>query len=253
MLAYMAEYRRDGRPIFLTLDSFDAGDLRAYLADRAEGKAGPKKRRGGTGRATRNRELATLKAFMGWARRERLTANAADTEIPILREGKGKNPPREVPARQWKAVLPKLELRWRRAVEVLLGAGLRYGELARMRREDLHAGGIHVPVSKNRDARMVPCSGRTLRAARDLLKLGGVPDDRALAMGDRLDAACRALKLTPFSAHELRHTFATSCLRGGTDLRTLQAWMGHASITTTEKYLHLVQASRGRAKVVAPL
>jgi integrase len=253
MLAYLTDFRRDGRQVFLTLDSFDASDLRAYLADRAEGKAGPEKRRGGTGRATRNRELATVKAFMGWARRERLTANTADLEVPILREGKGKNPPREIPAPQWKAVLAKLQLRWRRAAEVLLGAGLRYGELARMRREDLHPGGIHVPISKNRDARMVPCSERTLKAARDLLKLGGVPNDRAMQMGDRLEAACRALKLTPFSAHELRHTFATSCLRGGTDLRTLQGWLGHASITTTEKYLHLVQASRRGTKVVAPL
>lgn len=239
-------------PAFATLDSFDAGDVRAYLAGRAEGRLGPEKRKGATGLATRNRELASLKAFMRWARAERLTTNRADEEVKILREGKGKNPPREVARKDWERVLPRLLLRWRLAATVLLGAGLRYGELAALRSDALRPGGIHVPESKNGDARLVPCSTRTIQAARDLLKLGGAPDDRGMQMGDRIEVACRALKIAPFSAHELRHTFATSCLRAGVDLETLRAWMGHRSILTTQRYLHVVQASR-KARKVAPL
>lgn len=252
-LAYMAAWRRDGRAPFLTLDSFDGPDVKAYLAARAEGSAGSESRRGKTGLATRNRELATLKAFMGWARSEHLTTNRADDEVAIVREGKGKNPPREVPERDWSRVLPRLILRWRKASEVLLGAGLRYGELARLQAPDIHPGAVHVRESKNGDARHVPCSARAVRAARDLVKLGGVPDDRGMQMGDRLEIACRALGIVPFSAHELRHTFATACLRSGVDLETLRVWMGHRDIRTTQKYLHLVQASTARTKVVAPL
>lgn len=252
-LAALAAWKREGRPAFLTLDSFDAGDVRAYLADRAEGKAGPEKRKGKTGRATRNRELATLKAFMGWARQERITSNRADEEVPILREGRGKNPPRDVPADEWKPVLARLILRWRYASEVLLGAGLRYGELAKVQVAHLRGGALFVPESKNRDARTVPCSARALESARRLLKLGGVPDDRGMQMGDRLETACKALGFAPFSAHELRHTFATTCLRNGVDLRTLQVWLGHRSITTTEKYLHLLRSDERRKATVAPL
>lgn len=257
-LAYMATFRIGGRAPFASLESFDAGDVRAYLAARANGEAGSEKRKGKTGLATRNRELATLKALMSWARATNRTSNRADVEVPILREGKGRNPPREVPLAVWRKVLPKLILRWRRAAEVLLGAGLRYGELAALGLEDVHPGGIYVRAAeegarKGGNARLVPCSTRTTKAARDLLKLGGVPNDRGQQMGDRLEAACRAIKAEPFSAHELRHTFATSCLRNGVDLETLRAWLGHADIRTTQRYLHLVQASKRRRAAVAPL
>jgi integrase len=40
--------------------------------------------------------------------------------------------------------------------------------------------------------------------------------------------------------YDLRHTYATNCLLSGVNLLTLQKWMGHASISTTEKYLHLM-------------
>lgn len=248
-LANLGSWKRGGAAPFASLDSFTASDVRAYMEARSSGAISGRP----VGRASVNRELATLKGLMRWARAERLTGNLADTEVRLLREDQGSNPPREVPRRAWMAVLPKLIERWRLAATVLLGAGLRYGELARMTPEDVRAGGIYVPRAKARRSRLVPCSPRTIAAARALLNLGGVPDDTGWQMGDRLEAACRAAKVPRFSPHELRHTFATTCLRAGVDLRTLQAWLGHASISTTEKYLHAVESTRRQKRRVAPV
>lgn len=234
---------------FYSLDAFTSSDVRSFVEGLTSGNVTGNQ----VGPSTVNRHLASLKAFMRWARAEGLTMNRVDQEVPMLREDSGVRFPTEVPGPRWRAILAKLDRRWRSACEVMLGAGLRYGEVARLVAEDIHPGGIHVPRAKSRRARTVPCSARTVAAAKLTVKLGGVPDDEASQIDHRIRVAARAAGVDPFAAHELRHTFATTCLRRGLDLRTLQAWLGHASIRTTERYLHSLSVEHPPARRLAPL
>jgi integrase len=59
------------------------------------------------------------------------------------------------------------------------------------------------------------------------------------------------VKADPIVFHDLRHTFGTQCAAKGIDLRRIQAWMGHADIQTTMRYLHYVPQHDDAARLTA--
>ena len=147
-------------------------------------------------------------------------------------------------------------------VMLLYSAGLRVGELIRLRPEDLEPerGLIRVRRAKGRKDRYTLRSDRALGAARRHWKLQ--PASPWLFKGARPEAhitartvqkTVRAMarkagierKVTP---HVLRHSFATHLLEAGTDLRYIQMLLGHASTRTTEIYTHVSQRDLGRIR-----
>jgi integrase/recombinase XerD len=147
-------------------------------------------------------------------------------------------------------------------VMLLYSAGLRVGELIRLRPEDLEPerGLIRVRRAKGRKDRYTLLSDRALGAARGHWKLQ--PASPWLFPGSRPEAHITARtvqkivrtiarqagierKVTP---HVLRHSFATHLLEAGTDLRYIQMLLGHASTRTTEIYTHVSQRDLGRIR-----
>ncbi len=256
----LGSFVRAGVRVFENLDAFTKIDLLDYVRWRGDGGVGRRLKDGTVvprpvGNAAINRDLAALWALMGWAREVRkLTKNTADTEVDQLREERDVNPPRSIPEREWRVAMAQLDERWRTAMVAFLGSGLRHGEMSRVASADVKNHGLYVPRTKTRKARNVPLSQVAVEAFRRIIELGGVPNDEASQFNHRLEVACRKAGITRFSCHELRHTYATTCLRNGVDLRELQRRMGHASIRTTEKYLHAVQLEDGTTqKIGAPL
>jgi integrase len=205
--------------------------------------------------ATRNRHLAALKSLMSWAREQNppLTRNIADTYVQMGREDRDTRPPEPVEQHRWSAVGSLLKPRLLAIQTVLLGAGLRYSELSRLKEEDILPRGLIVRKAKRRKGRTVPVSEATVAAARALLNLGGAYKDLGRTFNEHVLAACKKLGLKPYTAHHLRHTYGTTCLRNGMDIRTLQVRLGHQGLKATLRYLHALRATDGDDKDYAPI
>ncbi len=131
------------------------------------------------------------------------------------------------------------------------GAGLRVGEVLNLRVEDIDSQRmvIHVQHGKGDRDRYTMLPKRLLELLREYWKEARVrgpqvfPGQKPGTVLQRATVS-KALKLAAEHAklkkranpHTLRHSFATHLLEAGTDLRTLQVLLGHASITTTARY-----------------
>ena len=112
--------------------------------------------------------------------------------------------------------------------------------------------GIIIREAKGGRGRTITVSERTVEATRKLIAQGGIPNDHASAFDKVIARICEEVGVKKYTAHSLRHTYGTECLRNGMDVRTLQVRLGHADLKTTMRYLHALQAIEGDRKAYAP-
>ena len=154
-----------------------------------------------------------------------------------------------------------LVLRDRAVLEVLYGGGLRVAELCGLDHESLsHDERTVRVIGKGRKERIVPLGGKAMEAlaawlaVREALAHNRTRflDPRALFVstrGRRLNTRAVQLLVRRYGIvgagradlhpHALRHTCATHLLDGGADLRAIQEMLGHASLSTTQRYTHV--------------
>jgi integrase/recombinase XerC len=246
-LVFLAEHHGAAASL-ATLTKLDRGDLRAWLAHRS----GRGLKASSTGRA-----LSVLRGFYRFLARRKLVENAVVLGM--------KNPklPRSVPKALTQAEAsdaidnigelsdePWVAKRDAALLTLLYGCGLRLGEALSLRRRDqlaARAGRLTV-TGKGRKQRIVPVLPIVAEALDDyvaacphrhdplFLGVRGGPLNPRIVQ-DRLQRL-RLLLGLPASAtpHALRHSFATHLLAGGGDLRAIQELLGHASLSTTQRY-----------------
>jgi len=206
-------------------------------------------------KSTIGRKLAALRTFFRYLVREGvLKVNPGELVATPKQE---KYLPRTLSVDESFALMEQggeaglLALRDRAIVETLYSCGLRVSELTGLNvgSVDLREGLVRV-LGKGRKERIVPVGRKAREALGDYLAERGNPAD-----GEPLFLNHRGGRLTPRSVernlkvrllkagilknatpHALRHSFATHLLDGGADLRAIQELLGHASLSTTQKY-----------------
>lgn len=138
-------------------------------------------------------------------------------------------------------------------VQVAYACGLRLNEVLHLRVTDIDSGRmvVHVRQGKGAKDRLVPLSPRLLEALRGYWRVcrpgpwlfpgqkpGGILN--ASNIQRRFARLVRQVGLAKrCSMHTLRHSYATHLLEAGVDVLTLKALLGHTSLQTTARYLHI--------------
>jgi len=207
------------------------------------------------------RKLAAIRALFAWlVRTGQLALNPAELIATPKRE---QRLPFHLNIDQTVAVLegtpprPRdalTEARDRAVLELLYSSGLRVSELSGLAVGDLDlAGGMVRVLGKGGKERIVPVGDKAVEAVTRYLQLRGLPTEeeplflnsRSQRINRRSVARIVALQaggidsFRAVSPHTLRHSFATHLLEQGADLRSIQELLGHASLSTTQKYTHL--------------
>ncbi len=257
------------------LQKLGTGDIRAFITDRRKEGLGPR----GVQRA-----LAAIRSFFKYLEREGFSG---ETQA-ALRAIRGPKLPRTLPrplsmddaartiadagTKKRENDPPWLAARDAALVTLLYGTGLRISEALSLKRGDVPLGESLTIVGKGRKERAIP----VLEAVREAVTAYAEASPFGTAKSDSLFMSRRGKPMSPREAqllmqnlrgrlglsekatpHALRHSFATHLLQNGGDLRAVQELLGHASLSTTQKYtevessrlLAVYDAAHPRAKV----
>lgn len=261
----LAAYRRDLEdfeswlaPRPENLEDIDRAGVEAYLiACDARGLAA----------STRARRLAAIRGLFRFAFEEGMRAD--NPAIQISGPSRAKSIPKSLSHDAVEAILKIANgfgrtdadrLRNKAMVEILYATGMRVSELVSLPAASVRGDPrMILVVGKGGKERMVPLSEPARAAIKDWLGLRD--EDKALKLSSFLfpsrgkaghitrirfyqllkDMAVRAgVPPADVTPHRLRHAFATHLLAGGADLRAIQMLLGHADVSTTEIYTHVL-------------
>ncbi len=253
------EIHRGERLGLLDMGELPASDLRAYLASRRQGERPLSPR-------SLSQSLSSIRSFHRHLDRRWGVANAA---LELIRGPKVKpGAPRPVTEDQAQGLIEEAGTDpgredWEVArdaalLTLLYGCGLRISEALALKRSDAPlSSSLRVlgKGSKTRIAPVLPAVREAIDAYVAVLPFGLGPDEplfRAKRGGPYSPRHAQALMQSlrgrlglPASAtpHALRHSFATHLLGAGADLRSIQELLGHASLSTTQRYTEVDAAA----------
>lgn len=218
-----------------------------------------------TSRATINRDEDVARSMLAWAQEQKLCGPTPLAKTKHVREARRKPPP-IIPSPKELAtsagrMLALGENGAAMTVALALATGLRIDELRHLAAHWIERDAISVVPesgaaadawqSKGFAQRRIPVAEQVTTLARQFYawrskasggkgKPIGMADSWIAKIIDRANAADESRgwpELPRYRMHDVRRTFATECVRGGTPITTVRDWLGHVDVQTTELYL----------------
>jgi len=248
--AYRKDLREFSESVKCEPNNIDIIDLRGFIAGQIQK---------GLNKTTVSRRLSSIRSFFKFLYREGyMKTNPAklvsNPKVPKLL-------PRFLSVDDVFSLVEKpegigfLPARNRAVLELLYSSGLRVSELSGINTDDIHIKECLIKIKgKGKKERIVSIGSKAIDAMKSYIieRMLLKSKERALflnRMGKRLTERgvrrivvkyARAIGIHGrIGPHTLRHSFASHLLQGGADLRVIQELLGHASLSTTQKYTHL--------------
>ena len=204
-----------------------------------------------------NRAIRAVKTAMRQAEFWELIPPQNWRKVSKFKENKGRvdfHPPEEI-----KQILKIFKAPWQLVVLLGCRAGLRRGEMAVLRWQDIDFKNnqIYVAPNKTESHRFVPMAVDLRKALENAKKSAKKAPEFVLNVGDDRYSSYylsafyskQTKEKLPFKCglHKLRHTFASHLVQNGVDLYRVSKLLGHSSIQMTEIYAHLAPADLNNA------
>lgn len=203
-----------------------------------------------------SRKINSIKAFFRFLITEGLLSeNPADV---IVHPKYDQAPPRVLSKLEYRALRDacRSDIRIYAIVELLLQTGMRISELSSLQLPelDIERGVISIKAQNSRDARKVPLNTAAKNALNEYLKVRPRTREKTVFLTKTcrpflvrnirtaIDRYFRLAGIKDGKVNDLRHTFIIEQLKAGTPLVYVSQLVGHKRITTTEKYLKLIEA-----------
>lgn len=200
-----------------------------------------------------SRKLNSLKTFFRHFKEKGLIDQ--DPAVSVEHPKYEIQPPRVLSKMEYRALRDACrdDSRMAAIIEIFLQTGLRIGELARLELDDISEREIHVRAYESHPARSVPLNQPAKRALDRYFEVRPKTKSRAVFVTKTgrpvlvrnirasISRFFRIAGIKKATVNDLRHTFIVHQLSSGTSVTTVQRLVGHKRLSTTEKYLDLVE------------
>jgi integrase/recombinase XerD len=203
-----------------------------------------------------SRKINSIKSFFRFLQAEgEVTENPA---LVVVHPKFDQTPPRVLSKLEYRALRDACrgDMRMSAIVEVLLQTGMRISELASLGVADLdmERDVVYIAPQNSREGRRVPLNKAAKNSLLDYLKIRPRAREKTLFLTKTcrpflvrnirtaIDRYFRLAGIKDAKVNDLRHTFIVEQLKAGTPMVYISQLVGHKRITTTEKYLKLVEA-----------